>query len=137
MIFVDTSAWVALEDRKDINLSAALLFRQELMNTKIRLLTTNFILDETFTLMLFDLGYHKTIAFKNKLDVLIHNHVVLVIHITPEIESEAWQTFERFNKDKSWSFTDCTSKVVMEQLGVREAFTFDRHFSQMKFIQKP
>jgi len=32
--------------------------------------------------------------------------------------------------DKRWSFTDCTSKVVMERLGIRTAFAFDHHFKQ-------
>ena len=32
----------------------------------------------------------------------------------------AWETFEQFD-DKNWSFTDCTSKVVMEQLGIKIA----------------
>ena len=46
----------------------------------------------------------------------------------------AWQTFEQFD-DKSWSFTDCTSKVVMEQRGIRKAFAFDHHFYQFGTVQ--
>ncbi len=33
-------------------------------------------------------------------------------------------------RDKAWSFTDCTSRVVMERLGIRCAFAFDDHFRQ-------
>lgn len=137
MIFVDTSAWIALEDKKDVNHSLALEFREQLFITKTRLVTTNYILDETYTLVLFDLGYTKTVTFKRKLDELILNNILLLIHITHEIERTAWDTFERFNKDKTWSFTDCTSKVIMELSGLQEAFTFDRHFEQMSFIKKP
>jgi predicted nucleic acid-binding protein len=32
--------------------------------------------------------------------------------------------------DKAWSFTDCTSRVVMERLGIQRAFAFDEHFRQ-------
>jgi len=39
--------------------------------------------------------------------------------------------------DKQWSFTDCTSYVVMRQLGIEEAFAFDRHFEQMGFVRRP
>jgi uncharacterized protein len=46
----------------------------------------------------------------------------------------AWKTFEQFD-DKNRSFTDCTSKVVMEQLSVRVAFAFDHHFRQFGGIQ--
>ena len=137
MIFVDTSAWIALEDKKDFNHPAALEFKQELLVTRARLVTSNYILDETYTLMLLDLGYPRTVTFKRKLDRLILSNIILLVHVTPEIERAAWDTFERFNKDKTWSFTDCTSKVVMELLDIQEAFTFDRHFEQMSFIKKP
>jgi predicted nucleic acid-binding protein len=46
----------------------------------------------------------------------------------------AWETFERF-ADKDWSFTDCTSKVVIEQLGITHAFSFDHHFQQFGTVQ--
>lgn len=32
--------------------------------------------------------------------------------------------------DKQWSFTDCTSRVVMERLGIQKVFAFDDHFRQ-------
>ena len=36
--------------------------------------------------------------------------------------------------DKSWSLTDCISFVVMEEHGVTEALTADRHFEQAGFV---
>jgi uncharacterized protein len=35
--------------------------------------------------------------------------------------------------DKEWSLTDCTSFVEMGRLGIREALTNDRHFTQAGF----
>lgn len=35
--------------------------------------------------------------------------------------------------DKSWSLTDCISFIVMEQYGLAEALTGDRHFEQAGF----
>jgi len=37
-------------------------------------------------------------------------------------------------QDKSWSLTDCISFVVMQQRGIKEALTGDRHFEQAGFI---
>lgn len=45
------------------------------------------------------------------------------------VDSAAWQVFHDFD-DKDWSFTDCTSKVLIEQFGIETAFTFDHHFRQ-------
>lgn len=39
--------------------------------------------------------------------------------------------------DKNFSFTDCTSFVVMKELRVRRALTTDRHFSQAGFDAVP
>ncbi|MBI5208228.1 MAG: PIN domain-containing protein [Candidatus Firestonebacteria bacterium] len=133
MIFIDTSAWIALEDRKDINHQKALEIKNELFISRSRLITTNYILDETYTLMLLNVGYRKTVEFKYKLDEFIKNNLVIVYYITSEIEHIAWKIFEDFNKDKTWSFTDCASKVIIEKVGLREIFTFDHHFEQMGF----
>ena len=46
----------------------------------------------------------------------------------------AWETFEGF-ADKDWSFTDCTSKVVIQHLGITQAFAFDHHFKQFGTVQ--
>lgn len=119
MIFVDTGAWIAIEDKKDINHGKAPEFKQELLDSRERLITTNYVLDETYTLMLLDLGYGKTVSFKHKLDGIIRSNLMIIVHITPNIERVAWETFERFNKDKIGSFTDCTSKVIMEWFGIR------------------
>jgi hypothetical protein len=45
---------------------------------------------------------------------------------------EAWRLFQQYD-DKSFSFTDCTSFILMRRLKLRDAFTFDHHFAQMGF----
>jgi predicted nucleic acid-binding protein len=41
----------------------------------------------------------------------------------------AWILFQQW-ATAGWSFTDCTSKVVIEDLGLDSAASFDRHFHQ-------
>ena len=137
MIFIDTSAWIALEDKKDINHGKAIKFKQELVSLKKRLFTTNYILDETFTLMLLNLGFTPTVRFKHKIYNLIESNILIVFHIDKAIEENAWQIFELYNRDKFCSFTDCTSKAIMDDYSITESFTFDKHFDQMSFIRKP
>ena len=87
--------------------------------------------------MLMDVGYTKTIDFKYQLDRLIQKNIIIVYHITQEIDQIAWEVFEQFNEDRTCSFTDCVSKVIMDRLGIFEAFDFDKHFEQMRFSRKP
>jgi predicted nucleic acid-binding protein len=55
-IFVDTSAWDAIADRDDPHHDIAIAFKDEI-TTDCRLLVTNYILDELYTLLLMNLGY--------------------------------------------------------------------------------
>ncbi len=134
-VFVDTSALAALADSSDDNHARAVEFNQK--TSGIVLVTTNYVLDELYTLLLLHVGYGKTVQFKTKLDTLTARKVLKIIWISEEIAAQTWKIFEQFNTDKQWSFTDCTSYVVMKNHGITEVFTFDHHFSQMGFIRCP
>ncbi len=136
-IFIDTSAWVALENKKDIHYKEAIIFKDEIKSKRYRLYTSNFVLDETYTLLLANVGYKKTIEFSSRIRILRDKGLLHVIQVTEDIEDSALLIFERFNKDKFWSFTDCTSKAIMEMLDINEGFSFDRNFDQMGFIKRP
>lgn len=136
-VFVDTSAWDAIEDGGDRHHAAALRYKEELAQQGARLYVTNFVLDECYTLLLRNVGYTRTVAFKRAIDLMQAGGILVIVHVSEEIEQAAWEVFERFNQDKEWSFTDCTTKVVMENLGIREVFAFDHHFEQMGFLRRP
>ncbi|NMG59375.1 PIN domain-containing protein [Geitlerinema sp. P-1104] len=136
-IFVDTSAWVALYDSRDDNHTRATSYRDECTQERKCMVITNYILDETYTLLLDNVGYHKTIQFRKAIENLMTGKVVELLYVTESIDKLSWEVFERFNIDKQWSFTDCTSYVIMNQHGIRDVFTFDNHFSQMGFNKKP
>ena len=91
----------------------------------------------SYTLLLYNVGYARTVAFKRAIDLMRTGGILAVVHISEELEQAAWAVFERFNQDKEWSFTDCTTKVVMDHLGIRQVFVFDHHFDQMGFLRHP
>jgi len=128
MIFVDTGAWYASQVPTDPDHARAV---QWLSANHSRLLTTDYIIDEPLTLLRVR-GEKKRALLLGK---RFFQHNLAEIHkITMVDLTLAWQTFEQFD-DKSWSFTDCTSKVVMEQRGIRKAFAFDHHFYQFGTVQ--
>jgi len=136
-IFIDTSAWVALENRKDIHYEQAVLFKDEIKNKRYRLYTSNFVEDETYTLFLANIGYERAIESAKRIRGLRDKGLLHAVRVTEDIEECAWEIFERFNRDKFWSFTDCTSKAIMELLDIREIFSFDKNFEQMGFLRRP
>ncbi|MFT3882877.1 MAG: PIN domain-containing protein [Gemmatales bacterium] len=123
MIFVDTGAWYALMVHDDPRHAVALSWFQ---NNHERLLTTDYILDETLTLFRAR-GFHRqAVEFgQNMMDQRTADFTLLNL----EVIEAAWDIFQKY-ADKEWSFTDCTSKVVMERLGITTAFAFDQHFHQ-------
>jgi len=135
-IFVDTSGWDALADKADKDHPRALQFRNEIAS-QCKLVTSNYILDELYTLLLMNVGFQPTIDYKEKLDILIAEYVLDVIWIDQGLAKRSWDVFEQYNIDKQWSFTDCTSYVVMKDFGITEVFAFDHHFEQMGFIRLP
>jgi len=136
-LFVDTSAWVAIKDRREKHHAAATAYLAEVAKRKERLVTTDYILDETYTLLLYDIGYDVTIEFKREIDLLSATPALNIINVGPAVQAEAWTVFERFNRDKLWSFTDCTSYVVMRTHQIAECFAFDEDFAQMGFRVSP
>ncbi len=123
MIFVDTGAWFASIVPSDPDhVAAARWFNQ---NTEL-LLTTDYMVDETLTL----LQRRGEVSRARRLGEQFFNGTLATIyHLTETDVAQAWETFRCFT-DKEWSFTDCTSKVIIEKLNITHAFAFDHHFQQ-------
>ncbi len=129
-VFVDTSAWYALANERDVNHSLARQFLDE----NRRLVTTNFIIDETITLILIRVGHRQALSVGEQ---LWEGQLASIVRVTRDDEQVAWQLFKQYD-DKTFSFTDCTSFAVMSRLKLRHAFTFDADFAQTgQFIQMP
>jgi len=100
---------------------------------RLPLLTTDYILDETITLLQARLNHAYAVRF---LDRLVSSSLVQLIYLSPR-QIQAAMTLFRNRPDKNWSFTDCTSFVVMEESQIEVAFTLDKHFRQAGFQVKP
>ena len=125
-IFVDTSAWYAIVDADDSDHKAAVAFH--ITNTT-PLITTNAVFSETITLLRYRIGHDAARIFGQKLK---ESSFVRLVSVTPADEERAWEIFTKY-RDQDFSFADCSSFAVMQRLKIGTAFTFDRHFSVMKF----
>jgi uncharacterized protein len=127
MIFVDTGAWFASVVTWDANHTAA---RAWLSQNQESLITTDYILDETLTLL--RIRKERNCALALGAELFTQRLARLYFLQEPDL-CAAWTVFRTF-ADKDWSFTDCTSKVIIERLGLTTAFAFDRHFRQFGTI---
>lgn len=127
MIFVDTSAWLATYVRWDTHSGLA---QDWFVNNTQDLVTTDYVIDELLTLLRSRRAARR--ALQAGAD-LWGERYARIEYVTREDLVNSWETFRRYD-DKLWSFTDCTSRVVMERLGITTAFAFDAHFRQFGSI---
>jgi predicted nucleic acid-binding protein len=125
VIFVDTGAFVARHVERDQDHRRAQNGWRELAVSCEPCVTSNFVLDETLTLLGRRAGY----AFAAQRGIALMSSKALAI-LRPTAEDE-WKAIELFRKygDQRVSFTDCVSFVLMRRAGIGRAFTFDRHFA--------
>jgi len=120
-VFVDTGAWFAWLDRADPDHERVIpCFEQN----RPRLVTSNYVLDETVTLLRFHLGFETAKQFG---DLAFEHALCRVERVRAADEAEAWDIFKRFS-DQEYSFTDCTSFAIMERLKAEYALTLDSDF---------
>ena len=129
-IFVDTGGWYAAIDRKDRDHEAA---RRFLENNSLPLITTDYVMDETVTLLQIRLGHYYAMRF---LDSLRASRLVQLVYLS-QAQIEAAIELFRNRPDKDWSFTDCSSFVLMDEYSLRRALAFDDHFRQAGFLTQP
>lgn len=128
-VFVDSSMWKALVDSEDDFYQKAARVWRSLKQENVRLLTSNYILDETFTLIRKRCGIE---AVKLLRDRLVSDwKAVKIMRVTITDEARAWDWFLR--DWRNLSFTDCVSFALMERLELKRVATFDQHFSKAGF----
>jgi uncharacterized protein len=123
MIFVDSGAWFAVYSLRDVNHPLAMSTIRAIREPTV---TTDYVVDETLTLLRARGENHRAMVFGNR---VVEGGWAKIVKINDSDFAEAWQIFKSFT-DKEWSFTDCASRVVMERLGIKKAFAFDDHFRQ-------
>jgi len=63
------------------------------------------------------------------LESLVADPNVEIIELTNQLYTEAFELFKN-RRDKEWGLVDCISFIVMQNRGITDALTADRHFSQ-------
>jgi predicted nucleic acid-binding protein len=121
MVFVDTRVWFAKFVPDDPNHSRVTAWFDA--NTE-QVLTTDYCVDEVLTLFVARRRPSQALIAGK---VLLEDGLVDIHFITKEQIARAWILFKR-RSASGWSFTDCTSKIVIDDLNIQTAATLDDHF---------
>jgi predicted nucleic acid-binding protein len=129
MIFVDTSAWVALTMRRDDrHRDVTTLFRRHAQEP---MLTTNHVCGETWTFLTHRGGHAVALAF---LDRVESSERLEIVFVGRELEREAFGWLRR-RDEREYSFVDATSFAVMRARGISGALAFDGDFAAAGFSE--
>jgi len=125
-IFVDTSGFYALVVKDDDKHAAAQRAMRDARRRKRLFVTTDYVLDETATL----LKARGFVHLLRPMFEIMDASQAFRIEWTDSERFHANQAFFLKHADQAWSFTDCLSFLVMSELSLREALTKDAHFQR-------
>ena len=118
-VFVDTSAlYPVMAERV-----------RRLLDSGHRLVTTDYVVCEAMNLASARAGYH----VGTRILELIERSVAPRAEWIGSLRFDTSTIFYRRHSDHRYSFTDCTSFVVMQKLRIAGALTTDEHFTEAGF----
>ena len=123
MVFVDTGVWFAKfvpEDPNHARIHAWFAGNVE------PVVTTDFCVDEVLTLLVARKRLQRALEAGR---ILFDANLVRLHFFSPDQIYRAWILFQQ-RAAAGWSFTDCTSKIVIDDLAIRTAAALDDHFRQ-------
>jgi len=130
-LFIDTWGWLTLRDRDESRHEDVKEFYRQFRDQNGIIYTSDYVLDETITLMFRRLPFKTAKGSLSKIDKAIKEGYLQVEWVTSERFEKAKGLRLKYQDKPKISFTDLTSMVVMKELGVKEIITGDEHFKHI------
>ncbi len=128
-VFIDTCAFYALVVKTDAAHSQMLSALAAAQNGQTRWVTSDYIFDETATLLKVRRNASLAVSF---LDRVGGSRALQVEWMDSQRFAKARGLFAKYS-DQGFSFTDCFSFALMRELKIKKALTKDNHFNVMGF----
>jgi len=131
MMFVDTWGFKAFIDRKEPKHSEVKQLLEKVWKKGDFVYTSDYIMDETITLISYKLDFDKLKKFIVTSDAAIEKGYIRLLRVLPE-DFDKGKKFKMKYKDKlKISFTDITSAMLMKKHNITDIITEDKHFREI------
>ena len=127
-IFIDTWGWLTLRDRREARHGEVDRFYREVRRRRDSVYTSDYVLDETITLLFRRLPFVRAKESLQYIQQAIAEGYLRLEWMTPQRFEKAIELRDRFQDKSRISFTDLTSMVVMSEREIEEILTEDDHF---------
>ncbi len=135
-LLVDATAFIALFDHRDQYYEEAINFRDNfILRYDIRLFTTNYVHAEVMSHLT-----HLPVGALRQVDMLIRaskkndSFRIEQLQVDSTTVEKAMQIYFRYI-EQDFSITDCSCFVLMQERGIRAAFTFDDDYKIYTYRQ--
>lgn len=135
-VLVDTGAWIALLSQSDEHAERAAAHYGGLVDVGARLVTTNYVVDETATRLRYGAGLRAALDFRRMLDAAVAVRRLRIGWVDEALERDAWRILEQY-ADVKLSLTDATTAAVARRRKIGEIFGFDRDFEALGLLVLP
>jgi uncharacterized protein len=132
-LFLDAGFVIALELEDDENHPQARGVWLTVRHERRALLSTSLVVAEVVAFFSRRRRHDLAVAASRK---MLFSPGMDLVHVAKPLFMEGWAYFQQ-RPDKDYSLTDCVSFVLMQERRVREALSFDHHFTQAGFVQLP
>lgn len=127
--FADSSFFYALAAKRDPAHKVAASTFAALLRARRRVLTTDYVLDEALTLTKARTNAAVSLALLER----VERSEAIDVELVDAGRFQAAKIFFRKHCDHDYSFTDCTSFIVMREFRIIDALTTDHHFREAGF----
>ena len=130
-LFIDTWGWIVLGNKREPRHIELTNFYSSWKDQKGVSYTTDYILDETLTLLFRRVPFKEAKDSLEVIDLAITEGYLRLERITAERFEKAKELRMKFKDKPRISFTDLTTMVIMTEIGITDIITEDDHFSQV------
>lgn len=130
-LFMDTWGWLVLRDQSHSRHGLLAGFLKSFLASGGLLYTTDYVLDETFTMLFRRLPLSKA---ESSLKLIINSLKAgefFMEWITPERFIRSWKFRQKLRDKIRVSFTDISSMMIMQELGIRRIITENSYFASV------
>ncbi|MBI5452344.1 PIN domain-containing protein [Candidatus Gottesmanbacteria bacterium] len=130
-LFVDSSAWISSVITTDTNhQKAAAIFSS--FDIKTRLYISFFIISETITKIRKLLGQSKAYDLYNQFSDLEKGKSLSILPVDRNAIEKAILIMNKYPTPNTFSLTDATNIILMQQYKIPTLFSFDKDFKKLK-----
>ena len=138
MIFIDSTAFLALNNPDDLHHEVAVDWVKSMLGETVGLSTCMSVIGETAT-GLKKLENDKKDSFQKVENFLnlIRKPGIQILQSNPDVQTEGWKLFLRTEKMAQITFADCLKVACMHYYGIMKIFTFNEDFDKLEVVRIP